>query len=203
MLIVYTIIKVFSSIFLIFERLNTGGTLLQPQEIRSALYHGLFNDLLIELNANTAWRSLYGPRSKRKRDEELILRFFALFFALDKYERPLKIFLNRFMNRNKNLKIFNRESLTTLFFSTIDFIYQTFGKQAFRLIDTFNAALYDSLTVAISKNLERFRILDKKYLQKKFDDLKSDENFIRVITTATSDQENVITRIELACKYLK
>ena len=39
-----------SSIYLIFERLNSGGTILQPQEIRVALYHGEFAALLGELN---------------------------------------------------------------------------------------------------------------------------------------------------------
>lgn len=41
-----------SSIYLIFERLNSGGTFLQPQEIRVALYHGLFASLLSKLNDN-------------------------------------------------------------------------------------------------------------------------------------------------------
>ena len=38
----------YSSIFHIFERLNTGGTLLRNQEIRNALYEGKFNDLIIK-----------------------------------------------------------------------------------------------------------------------------------------------------------
>jgi Protein of unknown function DUF262 len=41
-----------SSIYLIFERLNSGGTFLQPQEIRVALYHGQFASLLSKLNEN-------------------------------------------------------------------------------------------------------------------------------------------------------
>src|SRR5690242_3394413 len=41
-----------SGIYLIFERLNSGGTFLQPQEIRVALYHGAFATLLGRLNEN-------------------------------------------------------------------------------------------------------------------------------------------------------
>lgn len=60
-----------SSIYSIFERLNTGGSPLQPQEIRVALYHGRFLQLISRLNDDPSWRSLYGPTSARLKDQEL------------------------------------------------------------------------------------------------------------------------------------
>lgn len=62
-----------SSVYLVFERLNTGGTTLHPQEIRVALYRGPLIRLLRTLNENTDWRALYGNRSNRLKDQELIL----------------------------------------------------------------------------------------------------------------------------------
>ena len=59
-----------SSIYLVFERLNTGGLQLQPQEIRSAIYSGSFAALLKELNDLPAWRNVYGNRSVRLKDQE-------------------------------------------------------------------------------------------------------------------------------------
>jgi uncharacterized protein with ParB-like and HNH nuclease domain len=41
-----------SSIYHIFERLNTGGVKLQSQEIRACVFHGEFNELLREINNN-------------------------------------------------------------------------------------------------------------------------------------------------------
>ena len=61
-----------SSIYHIFQRLNTGGTLLKPQEIRSCIYHGEFNELLKQMNNYPSWRSIYGAIDKSMRDEELI-----------------------------------------------------------------------------------------------------------------------------------
>ena len=70
----------YSSIFHIFERLNTASTQLVNQEIRNALYHGRFNDFLSDINKTQHWRALYGKPSNRFRDRELILRFFALYY---------------------------------------------------------------------------------------------------------------------------
>ena len=47
-----------SGIYKIFERLNTGGTLLQPQEIRVALLNGPLISLLRELNEGQDWWQL-------------------------------------------------------------------------------------------------------------------------------------------------
>lgn len=92
-----------SSIYLIFERLNSGGTSLQPQEIRVALYHGAFVELLTSLNSYRSWRLLYGKKSKRLKDIELILRFFALLESSKKYARPMKGFLSAYMAHRRSL----------------------------------------------------------------------------------------------------
>ncbi|WP_287128389.1 DUF262 domain-containing protein [Candidatus Cyanaurora vandensis] len=62
-----------SGIYYVFERINTGGTYLQPQEIRSAIYHGRFSKFLRTLNENEEWRSIFGSVNKNMRDQELIL----------------------------------------------------------------------------------------------------------------------------------
>ncbi|USB33934.1 DUF262 domain-containing protein [Paenibacillus sp. YPG26] len=92
-----------SSIYHIFERLNTGGTPLHSQEIRACIYHGVFNELLEELRNNVDWLNLYGNPSNRLKDQELILRIIALYFDLDNYKKPLKEFLNKYMAKNRSL----------------------------------------------------------------------------------------------------
>jgi len=83
-----------SSIFLVFERLNTTSTPLSEQEIRACVYHGPFNDHLRRANENADWRAIYGDINLRQKDIELILRFLALYFDIASYERPMKLFLN-------------------------------------------------------------------------------------------------------------
>jgi len=81
-----------TSMYHIFERLNTGGTPLKPQEIRNCVFHGPIIDVLHELNDNADWRTIIGKKmlDKYQKDVEQILRIYALTERGDKYEKPMK-----------------------------------------------------------------------------------------------------------------
>ena len=90
-----------TSIYHIFERLNTGGTSLQDQEVRNCIFAGSLNKLLVELNDYENWRKILGKvkRDTRQKDVQLILRYMALFHNNKKYKRPMKDFLSEFMEK--------------------------------------------------------------------------------------------------------
>lgn len=70
-----------TGMYQIFERINTSGRTLMPQEIRNCVYQNTkMNELLMRLNQSEHWRKLFGTTSAdtRMRDIELILRFFAI-----------------------------------------------------------------------------------------------------------------------------
>jgi len=187
-----------SSIYHIFERLNTGGTLLQPQEIRACIYYGEFANLLEELNNTPEWRKIYGSPSKRLKDQELILRFFALYFHLAKYSRPMIGFLNSFMGFNRKLKHHDSQSLKSAFIPTIQFIHKALGDRAFRPERSLNAAVYDSIMVGTAKRLSKKSIDDAKAYLKAYENLLANTEYLSAITTATADESNVILRINKA-----
>jgi len=189
-----------SSIYFVFQRLNTGGTQLQPQEIRRAIYHGKFNNLFIKLNENRDWRSLYGSPNvnARGRDQELILRFFALYYEGDGYKKPMTEFLNNYMGKNRQVKIYSEEELTELFEKTLSTIDKHLGSQAFRPRKTLNAAVFDSVMVGIARRLEKGEIKDSIQLQKNHQELLNNRDYIAVTEQATSGEESVRRRIELA-----
>ena len=188
-----------SSIYLIFERLNTGGMLLQPQEIRTAIYQGGFVELLKELNDFPEWREIYGPHSARLKDQEFILRFFAMYFYLDFYKKPLKGFLNTYMAKNKDLKINSKEQLSDIFIKTIVYVKQMLGKNAFRPIRVLNASVFDSMMVGIAK-----RIIQKKELPNKrdfmvvYNNLLNNPEYLSATNDATSDESVVEKRMSYA-----
>ena len=101
-----------SAAFNIFERLNSGGTPLQAQEMRNALYLGSFQRRLSKLNENQIWRDTFGGSAhKRGKDIESILRFLALYNWEENYREPMKIFLNRFVEIIKMLMTTNWKNL--------------------------------------------------------------------------------------------
>ncbi|MBN1816069.1 MAG: DUF262 domain-containing protein [Sedimentisphaerales bacterium] len=187
-----------SSIYHIFERINTGGRQLVPQEIRACIYHGEFNDLLGILKDNIHWRVIFGKPNNRMKDQELILRFFALYFDFDHYERPIKEFLNKCMGKNRSFKKHNREELEKVFCPTVEFLSRTLGKKAFRPERALNAAVYDAVMVAVARRLMKGPIKDHEGFKQKYNMLLRDEEFLKAWKTATSDEPNVRKRIQIA-----
>jgi Protein of unknown function DUF262 len=188
-----------SSVYLIFERLNSGGTILQPQEIRVALYHGPFADLLVALNEYPAWRQLFGKRSQRLKDLELIQRFLGLFYYGDHYARPMKAFLNRYMATNRQLQAQSEEELTSIFVLTVDTIIAGIGPRAFKPSNAVNAAVLDSVMVGVASRIVVGGELQNPIrLLEPYRRLLANPDYIRVTSRSTADDENVALRLELA-----
>ena len=88
-----------TGMYQIFERINTGGRTLKPQEIRNCVYQGEFNKLLFDLNKNKNWRKIIGEQEdSRMMDLELILRYFAIKELYLKKDFPVQINLVKFLN---------------------------------------------------------------------------------------------------------
>lgn len=185
-----------SSKFSIFQRLNTNAKPLSSQEIRAAIYQGKFNELLFELNKNDAWRHLFGKKHSRKRDEELILRFLALFYGADQYKAPMKRYLNEFMNEHRNLKGSPAEEFGSVFDRTVQTIADKIGKRAFIPTRAVNAALCDSLMIGIARRLRSGPI--ESDLEQYYKRLRDNAEFMDLIADTTSAPDRVRQRIQLA-----
>jgi len=92
-----------SSMFEIFNRLNSGGMNLSAQELRMSLYKSEFLDLLLKLNTRPMWRRLLQRPEPdiRFKDVEILLRSFALLLWFNEYRPSMVKFLNRFSRHCK------------------------------------------------------------------------------------------------------
>lgn len=191
-----------SGIYKIFERLNTGGTLLQPQEIRVALFNGPLVRVLRDLNEDENWRALCGNRSRRLKDQELILRFFALRAMASSYSAPMKEFLNRYAGWNRRLERESTDVLAEAFVSAAAVVRTHIGDNAFRPVRAVNAAVVDSLMTVIDQGLREKSLLELDKLADGYAALIADEDYRLAIGRATAREENVALRLSRARAHL-
>ena len=187
-----------SSIYSIFERLNTGGIPLQPQEIRACVYRGKLNELLSRLAENQHWKRVYGPASVRKKDEEIILRFFALYYSLEEYERPMKKFLNDFMENHRDLDDDLSAQFRSRFEGTIATVAEVLESGALRPERNLNVSVADAVLVGLAHRLDHGPIQDPDALRTAHARLLETLRREELYTSGTTSKERVRKRIELA-----
>lgn len=192
-----------SSIYSLFERLNSGGTTLSPHEIRVALAPGKLMQLVRKLNETPAWRAAFGAPSKTLKDHELILRFIALMFSPHEYASPMKDFLTNYAKHNQNLEHNTAESIENAFIGGVVAIANAVGEKPFRISTAMNAAIFDSVMVGIAKRLETGVPVDQKKVADAYHTLMEDPSYRYAVGKATARDDQVQTRLTLAIAAFK
>jgi uncharacterized protein with ParB-like and HNH nuclease domain len=187
-----------TSIYHIFERLNTTGQRLSAQEIRVAVYRGHLLELLEELNRNSEWRQIFGKPHPRLKDRELILRFLAFYADAKSYERPQEEFLSKFAAKNRNPEPEKLDAFRQTFCTTIKLISDCLGRAAFRPERTFNAAVFDSVMVAVARRLDRGRISQPDQVKTAYQRLMKNKRYILAFSGPTADKPIMEERMSLA-----
>jgi hypothetical protein len=159
---------------IVFERLNSGGEKLTPQETRNALKNGPFNQLCIKLAENESFRKMWkfpltsegeeklleSEAFRKMEDVELVLRFFA-YRHVQKLRSPVDRFLDEYLRQANGYSIETIKLLENLFNETIELVYSVFGESAFLLPPNPNReykspvkSVYDSIMQAFSQNID-------------------------------------------------
>lgn len=197
------------SVFEIFNRLNSGGVNLRPQEMRSSLYHSPFFDAIHRLNALEDWRTLLGvphPDIQMK-DSEVILRAIAMLVRGESYKPSMVRFLNQFSKDSKTAtadEVQLREAITKRFLSHAAklgpsaFQYQ---EQSKRLsVPIFESVFYGCCRDAYTQRDESaVKPPPKGGVEK----LKAHPEFVKASRSNSADTTNVRTRRDLSLRYLK
>lgn len=187
-----------TSMYHIFDRLNSGGTRLTGHEIRCAMYHGPLIEKIKALNDHENWRTIFGKASPRLKDQELILRFLALYLNADQYERPMAEFLNIFATMHSQAEPAFLDRCQALFTSPIDIVLKGVGKKAFRLGHGLNAAVFDSVMVGLARRINDGRPVDAKKFAEAYDKLLSDKDYVQAVSRSTADKAFVSMRLDKA-----
>ena len=190
-----------SSVYEIFERLNTGGTQLNPMEIRGAIFRGKANNLLDELNTNSDWRALIGmvKPDPRLRDVEILLRVLALAENWRNYSKPMKKFITNYMEVLDKADVKELGQMEQRFSKACSIIRAELGEKPFHLRQRLNLAALDSV---MSCSVELVDSLNPA-IQSAYQELLDDKNFMEAVTHSTSDVSVIQQRFELAhCAFI-
>ena len=187
-----------SSIYMIFERLNTGGLPLQPQEVRACVYYGDLNEFLCSITELPVWRSLFSSKNTRMKEEELVLRYFAFALNRDNYKGNYKYFLNDFMSKNRNLEEHTKEELENMFISALTFIVDSLGPSAFKTGNQINAAIFDSVMIGVLERMKVNKTPDAGHFRHQYETLLANPSYKQFVESTTSGVTSVTGRITKA-----
>ena len=207
-----------SGMYKIFERINTSGRNLKPQEIRNCVYHGALNTALMQANEHPTWRSLWGSAASDSRmsDIEFILRFMTMNALLtkgtDARQISLKKELNLFMSINATTEEEQIEAYISEFKLVSDTIWAALGKNAFRNLTkateqkpvqkfspAIHPAIFDAVTVATAQVLRSGNeAAIGNCNETNYRALLNNTSFIDCITVRTTNTEKILRRVELA-----
>ena len=192
-----------SSMFEVFNRLNSGGVNIRAQEIRTSMYHSNFYTMLYRINAEkTQWRRLLNSPipDLNMKDIEILLRGFAMLVDRAHYKPSMVRFLNQFSRKCRANDTAKNEYLELLFDSFLD-ACSDLPDDAFlnRRNKRFNIALYEATFAAALKNaFAQKRVARGALDAAKLHALEVDEDFSAAALQATTRTSNVEQRLNRA-----
>lgn len=195
-----------SSMFEIFSRLNSGGVMLKPQEIRMSIYYSPFYEKLVsELNINKDWRKFLGKKDPdlHMGEVEVLVRAFAMLDMSNKYKSPLRNFLNEFSKKAMNFTENEIEAHVEIFVKFWK-ICDSLPKEAFRNEkNKFVISLFESVFVAVCERINQEDLDGKSITYESLVRLKSDSVFVDASQGSTASATSVANRLQRARDIIK
>jgi uncharacterized protein with ParB-like and HNH nuclease domain len=195
----------------IFNRINTGGTMLNRQEVRNCIFFGKATELLKELSKEKYFRKAIdnGVSPERMKDREVVLRYLA--FKIYNYEKDYKddmsLFVENAMKKINLMADTEIEKLKADFKRVMTLTFEFFGKSNFRFPSNqtrgkINTAILESICYFFSAKSDSFLDKNKLSIQSNFSKLLQDKTYLDAVRFSTGDKARVKTRFKLAREIL-
>lgn len=203
-----------------FKRLNTGGSLLSPQEIRNcsarmlgdqgAAFYGFLKDLA-ELPAfKQVTQTLASEDVEQKANEELVLRFFAARDARTNFQGSVRDWLDGFMEvvllQQRPFDPYAEKQVFSELFTTIE---EKLGETAFvkyrdqRPIGGLAPAYFEAISIGCSVAFDQLKEKPANRIRGAITALVQSEPFRAVTGPGANSKQKLETRIQLAAEALK
>lgn len=197
----------------LFNRVNTGGTPLERQEVRNCIFIGNATKLLKELAETEDFKKAIdnGISPNRMKDREVVLRYlaFKLFDYKKDYKDDMSEFLEKAMRKINKMADADIENLKADFKRVMQISYEFFGTRNFRIPFSdkitrgrINIAVIESVGYFFSKQSDDFLHQNKQIITNNFDILLKNPEYLDAVQKGTGYTKRVITRFNLAQEIL-
>lgn len=203
-----------------FKRLNTGGSNLEPQEIRNCSARMVgekgveFYSFLVELANTNAFKAcaehLPATELDKKGDEELVLRFLALKNAEDAFRGSVRDWLDGYMEGVLlSEEPFPYEKERRTFKRVFTCAREKLGDTAFlryrnnEPIGSLAPAYFEAIAIAVHKTITESEKKDKQKLRKAVTEAIQSAAFREVTGPGANSKEKLRTRIDIMTKALR
>jgi len=203
-----------------FKRLNTGGSNLEPQEIRNCSSRMLgdegvkFYNFLVEQSNNedfAACADYLPPADKEKKGtEELILRFFAAKNGQELFHGSVRDWLDNYMEGVLLGKLqFNYDEEQSVFSDVFKIAREKLGDTAFLRykgdtpVGSLPPAYFEAISIGILRSIEVIRAKDAAVLRPAISKLVQSDDFRAVTGPGANSREKLERRISLVSEALR
>ena len=194
----------------IFNRINTGGTKLERQEIRNCIFIGPSTQLLQRLSRRLEFKQAIdsGIPDTRMKDREAILRCIA-FTILDfesEYKNSMDDFLEKAMKAMNRMSPLEIDTIENNFVRVMTLTYQIFKEKNFRIPTDYsrgriNIAIMETIFFFYTK-VQSGVLLDKNRMHRNYNKLLNNKEFQDSVRYATGSTSKVKTRFRIATEIL-
>lgn len=183
--------------FELFNRLNTGGSPLTPQEIRNCIYRDIsdeFNNFLKRLSNNQNFKKLINLSNEQIEQlyhEELALRFLSLYKNSENIKGSIAQHMTDFMKQaleNKEFNYSEYEEIFTKVFALLKNLDSSIFRQ--KAGGLFATSLYDVITIGIGENYKLYeKNTPEEILNKINEEVRKDEILIKFSRKGGNNQK--------------
>jgi hypothetical protein len=198
----------------VFERLNTGGSSLEAQEVRNCVFRATnpeFVEWVEKLAAFPPFQNNLGMsefQASTMFDRGLILRYFTLRNAYKEFEHDVEPFITDFVRQVlENERDFDRENEDTVFKRTFKMITEALGEDSWRHYHggkhkgPLSVYVFETLSVGISRNLSVVGALSSTQLKHRIVEFKQRPEFVNNTGAGANIKSRLLGRMDFAVSF--
>lgn len=199
-------------IYDLFNRINTGGTQLNRQEVRNCIFIGKATELLKRLSEMDIFHAATdgGISGRRMKDREVILRYLSFRWLgySDKYEGDMSSFIERFMSMMNVMEDSHLLMIEDDFERVMSWTYSLWEDQNFRIPKdgerrgTINTAVFETICYFIAHQDDSYLNQNREAVYNNYFLLFQNDRYYESVTKATGNKAKVVDRFEIATEIL-